>query len=581
MCLICSESIDNSFTQFNMEDILYNNKKYNAQQLKQQSIQSPSSMQAVPTTTNPTSIQLAHKLRQIKENLEKSIQNNPNQIQHILSQQHQRNTKYPSSISNRTPSNTSTISISSSSTHGANPIFNTNPIHNRISQFEIAQTNADDRVPLRASNNNHHNDYFNDNLNLSINSEDSFYKNILEPNESERMQQPLVQTSYMENLSRQSSVRSLMSLDKKITEMAQTRKLVTNVQKKPQQQQLQKQSPTSPVSSSQPQQVPKPSNNYPAKPIGQQQQQIPKATNVKNEKILLLNWEDFDTQSTNSSLRERPQTSFEIHKSNQSKYNDTISDDYRQQFCYSEDGSTTMTRSSRLNDHDKSVNSEFIDNVSNMFNDRIMGYDVQKSPKNSKIDHNHDASLLNDSLTSAATHNTNNTNKYERYKRLSTSINKIFSELFDNFDKSKKTTNPVQTATADAYAPQLNISNSINDSRTTTQISKQQQQQSKQNMNDLSMIERYLNSEQQYGDVLRLLECAYAENGDYLVDYTLVEYVLSQSGISFNTFKQSIREKFEDIEWADDLLWNLYLIVNKNKANYNGSSADGKFLSSF
>ncbi len=123
----------------------------------------------------------------------------------------------------------------------------------------------------------------------------------------------------------------------------------------------------------------------------------------------------------------------------------------------------------------------------------------------------------------------------------------------------------------------LNSSKTISDlNQAGVQLSKIHQQQSKQNINDLSMIERFLNSEQHYGDVLRLLECAYAESGDYLADYTLVEYVMSQNGLSYNTFRQSVLEKFNEVEWSEELLRNLYLVVNKNQNNHRGMSSNGK-----
>lgn len=100
---------------------------------------------------------------------------------------------------------------------------------------------------------------------------------------------------------------------------------------------------------------------------------------------------------------------------------------------------------------------------------------------------------------------------------------------------------------------------------------------------EFSLLERYLNSEQAVankhaqiesllGDWFRLSCSAKTNDGGSgggehetslsFDDYSIIDYILNQEGISMRTFGQLIREKFDYIEWPREILVELYRIVN-------------------
>ena len=215
-----------------------------------------------------------------------------------------------------------------------------------------------------------------------------------------------------------------------------------------------------------------------------------------------------------------------------------------------------------------------------------------------------------------------NQDKHKRYQALSASINKIFTDLFENFEKNKTDgTNSLLLQTINKTQHQLNDSHSNKDSGfiqeynspqqskpSSSSTTKNQQnlrsevlQQEKQQIaskptkipkptnqsktaatnKDVSLLERYLNSEQQvsykYRQIISILDQAYCENGNLIEDYSLAEYILNQEGISFQTFQQSIREKYQDFEWNDILLAHLFQIINTESITQN-QSLDPRYL---
>ena len=98
-------------------------------------------------------------------------------------------------------------------------------------------------------------------------------------------------------------------------------------------------------------------------------------------------------------------------------------------------------------------------------------------------------------------------------------------------------------------------------------------------MPKLSLLERYLNNEQfityKHAQIDKLLfgnDQNKAKNLNSLDDYSINEYILNQEGISINTFKQLIKEKYNKFEWSDDLLNKLYLIVNQSNESIKNNS---------
>lgn len=118
----------------------------------------------------------------------------------------------------------------------------------------------------------------------------------------------------------------------------------------------------------------------------------------------------------------------------------------------------------------------------------------------------------------------------------------------------------------------------IKKSSSPAQINGHHEQQTlfKNNQKELSILDRYLNNEEQIGykyrHVTQLLERVYCENGFLLDDYSLSEYIVNQEGISFATFSQSIKEKYQEFEWSDILLRELYDIINEHQQHTNNNN---------
>ena len=94
------------------------------------------------------------------------------------------------------------------------------------------------------------------------------------------------------------------------------------------------------------------------------------------------------------------------------------------------------------------------------------------------------------------------------------------------------------------------------------------------NENDTSLLERYLTNEQmvsfKHSQIESLLRKYQHKNLNIDQDYSIIDYILNQEGISKQTFKQLIREKFYNMDWPDSLLATLHEILNsslKHEAN--------------
>lgn len=91
---------------------------------------------------------------------------------------------------------------------------------------------------------------------------------------------------------------------------------------------------------------------------------------------------------------------------------------------------------------------------------------------------------------------------------------------------------------------------------------------------DESLLERYLNNEQtvayKHSKIESILMNSFNENNMIVDDYSIIEYIINQEGISKRTFSQLIREKFDYIEWPDELLDKLFKIIeNADSNDYN------------
>lgn len=131
---------------------------------------------------------------------------------------------------------------------------------------------------------------------------------------------------------------------------------------------------------------------------------------------------------------------------------------------------------------------------------------------------------------------------------------------------------PVPTATTESVIRKLEKNSDFNAS---APIGGQHHFLNSQNASssEFSLLERYLNNEQlvanKHAQVEQLLDswmqqqCDPAIANSLLIDdYSVIDYILSQEGISMRTFAQLIREKFVYIEWPREILVELYRIVN-------------------
>jgi hypothetical protein len=99
---------------------------------------------------------------------------------------------------------------------------------------------------------------------------------------------------------------------------------------------------------------------------------------------------------------------------------------------------------------------------------------------------------------------------------------------------------------------------------------------------EMSLLERYLNSEQiiayKHTQIEVLLHKWFVKQNSFLIDddyYSIIEYILNQEGISLKTFMKLIKEKFNSIEWHDELLVDLYDIVNYDEKRGQAVASSG------
>jgi hypothetical protein len=97
---------------------------------------------------------------------------------------------------------------------------------------------------------------------------------------------------------------------------------------------------------------------------------------------------------------------------------------------------------------------------------------------------------------------------------------------------------------------------------------------------EMSLLERYLNSEQiiayKHTQIEVLLHKWFVKQNSFLMDddyYSIIEYILNQEGISLKTFVKLIKEKFNAIEWHDELLVELFDIVNYDEVSKSSNDA--------
>jgi hypothetical protein len=97
---------------------------------------------------------------------------------------------------------------------------------------------------------------------------------------------------------------------------------------------------------------------------------------------------------------------------------------------------------------------------------------------------------------------------------------------------------------------------------------------------EMSLLERYLNSEQiiayKHTQIEVLLHKWFVEQNRLVIDddyYSIIEYILNQEGISLKTFVKLIKEKFSSIEWHNELLVDLYDIVNYDQKATEATAA--------
>jgi hypothetical protein len=231
--------------------------------------------------------------------------------------------------------------------------------------------------------------------------------------------------------------------------------------------------------------------------------------------------------------------------------------------------------------------------------------------------------------------NTNSDDKLKNYQRLSNSINNLFSNLLQQLEKQKnkdytdhgssheklnqtellnsssvnnnshKESNFSSQTPSPSSKTQYQCNNSkdsnkdsgfnqesmffnsptkngeFNDKYSLMTKSKQIKEQTdiKNDENEISLLERYLNNEQLIAFKHSQIESILHKHTNlFLDDFSIVEYILNQEGISFKTFKQSIKEKYTNLEWSDSLLYKLHDVINqspdKTVNSYNNNDGD-------
>jgi hypothetical protein len=273
-------------------------------------------------------------------------------------------------------------------------------------------------------------------------------------------------------------------------------------------------------------------------------------------------------------------------------------------------------------DFDCITNSDVLSNASSIINNNkfIIREKIKKpTNKNSYVEYSTPDTNSRESFSS--------NEKLKNYQRLSSSINNLFSNLIQHLEVQKnrdyldelgvdtkarnstqnlylspnKNNNKVINSPSDSnkMSPNLilNNKNSNNSNKDSNKDSGFNQESiytykngsmnkktnivdnNYQNEPKLSLLERYLNNEQfityKHAQIDKLLfgnDQNKAKNLDSLDDYSINEYILNQEGISINTFKQLIKEKYNKFEWSDDLLNKLYLIVNQSNESIKNNS---------
>ena len=92
----------------------------------------------------------------------------------------------------------------------------------------------------------------------------------------------------------------------------------------------------------------------------------------------------------------------------------------------------------------------------------------------------------------------------------------------------------------------------------------------KSDSNQISLLDRFLYNEQIVAEKHSKIESVMIAFFNYqnlpLEDYSIIEYILNQEGITIKTFKQLIKEKYYNIQWPNELLLYLHQIVNERES---------------
>lgn len=92
----------------------------------------------------------------------------------------------------------------------------------------------------------------------------------------------------------------------------------------------------------------------------------------------------------------------------------------------------------------------------------------------------------------------------------------------------------------------------------------------KSDSNQITLLDRFLYNEQIVAEKHSKIESVIIAFFNYqnlpLEDYSIIEYILNQEGITIKTFKQLIKEKYYNIQWPNELLLYLHQIVNERES---------------
>ncbi|CAF0766607.1 unnamed protein product [Brachionus calyciflorus] len=233
---------------------------------------------------------------------------------------------------------------------------------------------------------------------------------------------------------------------------------------------------------------------------------------------------------------------------------------------------------------------------------------------------------INTSLNGINPLSLNEDEKEQNYKRLSNTINNLFTNLIDNLEKQKNKDylNEIENSDYSKYinSSVLNSSNysipknkalansnkdsnkdsgfnqelsSLNESKNQQQFRTNSQsceidsnlirsklksfefstQAFNNDSNELSLMDRFLYNEQMVTEknskIEAVLQAFFYQNNMTLEDYSIIDYILNQEGISIKTFKQLIKEKYFNIEWPNELLLFLHQVVNERDSSTSES----------